>query len=202
MKIFSLQVLINSKNAQLRAFPDQLKNRGKLDVWWEDWGVEGNEIKDFLFCNTPTMCLEKIATELNDHFKGLSICEVKINKTEKEQSGNIDKMKYLPKVLPIFKNIYTDVEFELLPQSSVIYEKDEGGELYIDEIEGISEMRGSLIIPRIKEKGFFFSKDEVLKFDFFKPINSNFLLCTEKVKIFCEKQGYSNVVFLEVGDLI
>jgi len=27
-------------------------------------------------------------------------------------------------------------------------------------------------------------------------------LCTERVKAFCEAQGYENVVFLEVGEIV
>lgn len=44
MKVYSLEIPINSNFAQLRVSPDQEFTK-EIDVWWEDWGVKGNEIK-------------------------------------------------------------------------------------------------------------------------------------------------------------
>lgn len=132
----------------------------------------------------------------------MSSFKFEIKKTDKEKTGNITRLKYLPKENPNLKFIYTSIEIKLLPQSTVEFEEDENGDKYIDEIYGISELHGNMIIPREKGKGFFFNKNEINGYDFFKPLNTGFLLCTEKVKEFCEKKRYTNVVFLEVGDII
>jgi hypothetical protein len=202
MKVYSLEIPINTNYAQLRASTDQEFEEQKIDVWWEHWGVTGNEIKDFIHCNRLETCLEEIANELKINFRGISSFKFDIKKTEKEESGNLKKLKYLPKENPNLKFIYTSVEIKLLPQSTVEFEENENGKKYIEEIYGISELRGDLIIPREEGKGFFFSKNDINGYDFFKPINTGFLLCTERVKEFCEMRKYTNVVFLEVGNII
>ena len=53
-----------------------------------------------------------------------------------------------------------------------------------------------------KRQGLFFSSDVIGDFDFFTLINSGFLLCTERVKEFCENNNYENVAFLEMGEII
>jgi len=67
---------------------------------------------------------------------------------------------------------------------------------------GIAEMKGEEIIPREIDKGLFFSSQVIGDFDFFTLTNSNHLLCTERVKKFCEESNFENVCFLEVGDII
>ena len=63
-------------------------------------------------------------------------------------------------------------------------------------------MNGGIIIPREEGKGIFFSKQVVGNYDFFTLKGSGHSFCTERVKAFCEAQGYENVVFLEKGDII
>ncbi|WP_449023143.1 imm11 family protein [Prevotella pallens] len=48
----------------------------------------------------------------------------------------------------------------------------------------------------------FFSSNLVSNYDFFSLKNSGFLLCTERVKEFCENNNCKNVVFLEMGDIV
>ena len=198
MKVYSLQVPINANYAKLKADLNQDYNMNPINVWWEEWNVDGNEVKDFLNCNRATIAKQSVANELNERFMGLSLHNVNIIRTEREKSSK-RKLKWLPDEDPILKFIFTTIELKLLSQSSVKYSD---GSKYLSEIDGISELRGNLIIPRVEGKGFFFSSHDINGYDFFKPENTRFLLCTENVKEFCEKQGYTNIVFLEVGDIV
>ncbi|XTB53598.1 hypothetical protein LDK11_02500 [Fusobacterium nucleatum] len=49
-----------------------------------------------------------------------------------------------------------------------------------------------------KEKGIFIQQKEIQNFDFFRIEKSYPLLCTENVKEYIEKKGFS----LEIGDVI
>ena len=66
----------------------------------------------------------------------------------------------------------------------------------------MSELKGEEIIPREKDKGIFFDKEVINGYDFFTLQNTNLLLCTERVKEFCENKASNNIIFLEMGDII
>ena len=99
-------------------------------------------------------------------------------------------------------NIYSKIYIPILPQSTVIIEKRANGEEYIDSYIGVESIIGEKHILREKEKGIFIQRKEIQNFDFFRIEKSYPLLCTENVKKYIEKRGFSNVVFLEVGDVI
>jgi hypothetical protein len=37
--------------------------------------------------------------------------------------------------------------------------------------------------------------------DIFKPMDTNYLFCTENVKEYCMEKEYTNIIFLEVGEI-
>ena len=201
MKVYQIKIPVNSNYAMLRSDPDKGGwDSDSIDVWWDDWIAKGNEIKDFIACIGSIICLENVATELCERFRGLSLFDINIIRTEKDISAK-RKLKYLPDYDPIVKGIRTTIGLKLLPYSTVTFEEI-GGIKYIHKVEGIAELRGNLLIEREEGKGFFFSKSDLSGYDFFKPENSNYLFCTEEVKKFCEEQNYSNVAFLDVGDAV
>ena len=197
-KVYQIEIQMSDEYAELRANPNQsIPNDKIFDVYWENWNVRGNLIADFVFCIYHNICKESVFETLQENFTGLKQAPLNFKKTPQEETAkNIKRLKWLPREFVPLVKIYTDVEIELLPQSTVTYE----GEC-IKEINGISKQQGNLIIPREKDKGFFFDKASV-KSDFFKPTNTDFFLCTERVKEFCEEQKYENVLFLEVGDIV
>ena len=202
MKVYQIEVQMSDEYAELRPNPNQsIPNDKIFDVYWEDWNVRGNLIADFVFCAYHCICKESVFETLQENFTGLKQVPLNFKKNPKEETAkNINRLKWLPKVFVPLVKIYTDTEIELLPQSNVTYEIIDDVK-FIKEINGISKQRGNLIIPREKDKGFFFDKADV-KSDFFKPTNTNFILCTERVKEFCKKQKYENVIFLEVGNIV
>jgi hypothetical protein len=85
-----------------------------------------------------------------------------------------------------------------------VVEEEDNGKIRktLKDIKGIAKLEDGIMVPREKEQGFFVSKEEIGGYDFFHPEDSSFCLCTEKVKQFIESKGYTNVYFLEVGDII
>jgi hypothetical protein len=206
MKIYQLTITINDLFAQVRMNPNQSIQQGQaIAALWDDWDVRGNKISDFVFSVGYNICKKTVFKELSERFSSIKSFDLQWTKNPKEITAkNISRLKWLPQETVDLKIIYTDKEMSLLPESSVKY-TIEDDEIYIDSetLDGIAEMRGDLIIPRKKNKGFYFDKNEVQGFDFFKPKHTGgYLFCSENVKRFCEEREYTNVVFLEIGETI
>ncbi len=182
MKVFKLTINANSKDfAILRPSNKQnIKEIDLLDVWWDDWGSGGNKIGDFVFCYGINVCKTTIFKVLKENFKELNGVDLKYNKTEKEiNAKNPKRLKWLPKEEIPLQAFFSPKSFDCLSQSTVII-----SERGIEEITGIAELRGNLIIPREENKGLFFSSNAIGDYDFFTLTNSGFLLCNfVKIKI-------------------
>ncbi|WP_404811895.1 hypothetical protein ACIRNY_09390 [Capnocytophaga canimorsus] len=199
MKVYKLANYVNSKYAILRPSNKQnVRDVDTLDVWWDDWCSGGNKIGDFVFCYGVKICRKSVFNLLSDTFQSLKMVKLDYKKTEKElKAKDIKKLKWLPQETVDLVAFFSPKFIDCLPQSSVI--RDNEG---IDEIIGVEELRGNIIIPREQGKGLFFDNKQIQNHDFFTLGGTNLLLCTEKVKEFCENQNYENVVFLEMGEII
>lgn len=200
MKIYSISSYVGKDGfAVLRPDNKQnIKEVNTLDVWWDDWCSGGDKIGDFVYCGAINVCKTIIFEQLRENFKELKSVALRYNKTEKELNAkNIKYLKWLPKETIPLTAFYSPMNLDCHPQSTIV--RSERG---IEEMIGVAELRGGGIIPREQGKGLFFDSDVVGNLDIFSLTNSGFLLCTERVKEFCENQGYKNVVFLEMGEII
>lgn len=201
MKIYRLSSSVSGKGefAVLRPSNKQnIKEVDVLDVWWDDWCSGGDKIGDFVSCGAINVCKTAVFETLIENFKELKNVELRYNKTEKELNAkNIKRLKWLPKETIPLTAFFSPISFDCLPQSTIV--TNERGMI---KFIGVAELRGNLVIPREQGKGLFFSSDVIGDFDFFTLINSGFLLCTERVKEFCENNNYENVAFLEMGEII
>ena len=200
MKVYNIKSYASNEGfAILRPNNSQnVKNVDYLDVWWDDWGSGGDKIGGFIFCYGVNVCKNSIFNALANNFKELKGVPLKYNKTEQElKAKNIKRLKWLPKEEIPLKAFFSPKQFVSLPHSTITI-----SERGIEKMEGVAELRGNLIIPREQGKGLFFDSKIVSGYDFFNLTNSNYLLCTERVKKFCEEQKYENVVFLECGDIV
>jgi hypothetical protein len=200
MKVYNIKSYTSTESfAILRPSNKQnVRNVDCLDVWWDDWGSGGDKIGDFVFCYGINVCKSSVFETLTNNFAELKGVPLKYNKTEKELTAkNLNRLKWLPKEEIPLKAFFSPKQFDCLPQSTLIM-----SERGIEQLDGVAELRGNLVIPRKTGKGLFFSSMVVSDYDFFNVANSNCLLCTERVKKFCEEQKYDNVVFLEYGDIV
>jgi hypothetical protein len=55
---------------------------------------------------------------------------------------------------------------------------------------------------RVPEQGLFVSKIDLGDADIFRVANFRYILCTDRVKEFIEREGFSNVKFLEYGEVL
>lgn len=202
MKVYRIVIDINPLYAHIHAQLGQNLSEG-IKVMWDDWIAKGNTIPDFVY-SAYTICRKEIANDLQKHFKGLKLVELIFEKNPKELiSQNRNRLKWLPKENIELIGIDTNIEVPVLPQSTLQFGiSGQTGKEYIKEIIGAEALKGNRIIPRELGKGVFFNIEDVGSYNFFKPITFPFLLCTEEVKSYIQKKKYSNIIFLEVGNII
>lgn len=203
MKIYKIRPLSNPIYASIHAQMRQPFEKGeRIRVTWNDYLSKGNLVPDFLY-SSYVICKREIAMELKQRFEKLEIGELEWHKNPKEiVAKNIHRLRWLPREEVDLVHIYSKINIPILPQSTVIIEKKANGEEYIDSYIGVESIIGTKHILREEEKGIFIQQKEIKNFDFFRVEKSYPLLCTENVKEYIEKRGFSNVLFLEVGDII
>lgn len=204
MKVYRILVGINPKYAHIHAQMGQDLSLGYIQVMWDDWLAKGNVIPDFVF-SAYTICRKEIAEDLKSNFNGINTINLFWKKNPKELAAKDTKrLKWLPKENVEMLCIFSDVSIPILPKSTVKYGfSGQTGRNCIKNVIGGATLQGDDIVPREKGMGLFFSSKDIGDYNFFKPIDaSSFLLCTETTKIYIENQQYSNILFLEVGDII
>jgi hypothetical protein len=187
-----LAVDTNSDYAQIRQNPNQsIKSGNPIKIMWEDWGVKNNIIGDFIFNIGYRMCKENVAIELCNKFNTLKTFDVKWTLNPKEiNAKNKSRLKWLPKEDVNIKIIYTNTEIPISEKSSVKYEiSDRKKYIPYKSLEGISKLQGDIIIPRERDKGFYFNKNDTKGLDVFSPEDTGYIFCTEKVKNFVKKKN-------------
>ena len=201
MKIYKITSIVGNEGfACMRQSNKQyVREVEVLDVWWDDWCSGGKKIGDFVECMGADICKVSVFEELHRHFNTIKSVPLRINKTQKELTAkNPKQLRWLPQEEVPLVAFYPTEYFDCLPQSTIV----RGGERGIEEFVGVADLRGDILIPREEGKGIFFSKEVVGDYDFFTLKGSGLELCTQRVKAFCEAQGYENVVFLEMGDIV
>ena len=203
MKIYKIRPLSNPIYASIHAQMRQPFEQGeRIRVTWNDYLSKGNLVPDFLY-SSYVICKREIAMELKQKFKSLEIGELEWHKNPKEiVAKDIRRLRWLPKEEVDLVHIYSKINIPILPQSTVIMSKGNDGKNWIKEYIGEETLFGTKHTPREFGKGIFIDKRDLGDFDFFRIEKSTFLLCTENVKKYIEKREFSNVLFLEVGDVI
>jgi hypothetical protein len=203
MKIYDLSVGLNLNHAQLRIALSQSIEYGKpIEIMWQNLGVTGNKVNDFIFCVNYVCCKENIAKELYKEFPELEYFDtIWIRNLNEIDAEDKIKLVWLPKKNINIKILYTHNEIKYLKRSSVTIDIIEG-QNYMD-IVGVEQNYGNKIIPRQKGKGLYFSKKDIKGRNIFKPVGTNSrILCTENVKQFCIGKNYTNIIFYEYGEVI
>ena len=203
MKIYKIRPLSNPIYASIHAQMRQPFEQGEqIRVTWNDYLSKGNLVPDFLY-SSYVICKREIAMELKQRFEKLEIGELEWHKNPKEiVAKDIRRLRWLPKEEVDLVHIYSKINIPILPQSTVIMSKGNDGKNWIKDYIGEETLFGTKHTPREFGKGIFIDKRELGDFDFFSIEKSYPLLCTENVKKYIEKRRFSNVLFLEVGDVV
>jgi hypothetical protein len=195
-------------------------HNGNVEPLIMEWEPDSNCVGDFTW---PALDKDIVVTEntgkaLLQRFKGIVLGPVEMIQNiqpeiiEKEKKKGIKRI-ILPYTGPKLYNMYVsnwvDIDFE---KSSYSIELDDNGnEIY--NIEGIERIEAKYDrlekkitkqrINRDQSKGIFINYVDLSGVEIFR-INQApaSVFCTDNVKVFIEARNYSNVQFLEVGDML
>lgn len=172
---------------------------------WNNFGADNKKIADFIPTFFDLVVKEEIADLLTENFIGIKKREIEIvDKVTDVMKKR--RLKWYPIDVPNLAMLEVTKRVSILPSSTmdIVEEEDNNGKIRktLNDVIGIAELDDGIIIPREKGKGFFVSSEEIGNADFFHPEDSSFCLCTEKVKQFIENKCYTNVYFLEAGDVV
>lgn len=223
MKVFDISVLVGNEYAELlnlwidwpaqtcrncgQAIPPIENYVRHIDVEWADGS---DVIGDFVFALMgPIVVKSEIADELLQRFRGFVKGELRMPdhpnlRKPTRVTKRTPKRVWLPYEGPELCYIKITKDVPLLPLSTVNVESicDECGSIVYESFEGIERHDSREHVARTPGKGFFFDEDAVGDSDFFRPEFTGFTLCTDTARQFMLDRGYTNVEFLEVGDII
>jgi len=176
----------------------------RLIVEWDDGS---DVIGDFTFAIGELVCTERVFKKLRRELRGL-----KSRPLEMHDHPSLYRPKrrtrrtrvWLPYDGPPLCALEFPHEVELLPESTVVVEStcNVCGRMIYADFVGVETRRGFQRIPRKAGKGFFVSAATVGDSDFFTIRNTRLKLCTTRVREFVEEQGYTNLEFLEAGNIV
>jgi len=206
MKIYQLITISDSQYAHIHAQMGQdVSSCKKLKVTWDNYLAKGNRISDF--CHSSyIICLRSIALDLMSKYNGLTCIELLWDKNPLEIiSKNRRRLKWLPTEYVDYVHLVSTIEIPVLNISTVKYEPSIiNGEPCISEMFGVSEysLAERQVTERKPQMGIFIESTLVENYDFFRPVNTPILLCKESVKNDLMIKQYTNLIFLEVGEII
>jgi hypothetical protein len=207
MKLYQLYVDFDGQYARLSPSHslNEIEPEPKKFIW-NNFGADDKKIADFVPAFFDIIVKEEVGDILLDKFKGIEKRSIKII----EKVTDIKKkkrLKWYPLEYPNLVLLKMTKRVTILPESTVKIqiEMENGIERKVfesDSIIGIAKLEDGKIIPRENGKGFYVDKNEIIGYDIFHPEDSGIWLCTNKVKTFCEKEKFTNVYFLEAGDIV
>ena len=172
-----------------------------------EWEPGSDLIGDFVKCLGPLVTRASVARELAATFTGIEIGPIELHDHPalyRPKKRTRRRQVWLPYEGPDLAVIRPGVEVGLHPTSTVTVESACAtcASVTYSAFLGIERVRGDRRIPREPEQGLFFAPDALAGHDFFRVEHTGLDLCTDRFKEHVEARGYTNVEFLEVGNVV
>ena len=150
------------------------------------WEHPGRPIADFIFCYGHDVVQRRIASEFLRVEPAFDLEELDFG-DDPDRDADLVILNPTHLVDP-------------LPQSTLVIDEqcEACGAIDYDELVGVEDEDE----PREPGKGFFVAAQDVSGHLFFRPRHTGLLLCTDEGRRWVENQTYSNVQFLEYGELV
>ena len=180
---------------------------GRLIVEWD----EGSDrIADFTNAVGAIVTKEAIADELMARFKGLAKRKIEffdhpdLRRPAPGSRRAKEKRVWLPYQGPPLCELVFTHTVGLLEQSTVEIESvcPACGRIVYASIEGIEEYQGPRRRRRKRGAGFFVSPESLAGHEVFRPRDTLYQLCTTGVRKFIEQRKWTNIEFLEAGEIV
>lgn len=176
-----------------------------------EWEPGATAVGDFTIAfPRGVLVTERVAVELSEQFEGIAFGPVgftedpKLARTKKTRVPRIR----LPYVGPSLSYIYP--EAEVRPNLShstfeIDHENQKDGALGnligVERIEWVE--RRPKLVERVPGKGLFINNCDFGGADIFRVVDfPNWIFCADRVRIYVLEKGYTNVGFLEMGNVL
>ena len=176
-----------------------------------EWEPGATAVGDFtLAFPRGVVVTERVAVELSAQFEGITfgpVCFYEDPKLVRTKKIKVPQIR-LPYVGPPLSYIYPEAEVPPnLSQSSFdIDEKNQkdgalGNLMGVERVEWVE--RRPKLVERIPGKGLFVDKHDVGGIDIFRVLDfPNWIFCADRVRRYVLDKGYTNVGFLEMGNVL
>ena len=214
-----MRVPIDSGYAELLVLHDRPKsgeilcaacgNRFDVDPLRVEWDEGSEKIADFVSARAHVVVreavLDEIATVCRGWRKGAVEMPDHPNLRRPLAPGRGAKRRvWLPYEGPQLVELVPTLDVEILPQSTVVidWSCQTCGRIVYKAFNGIERRDSRTFTPRVAGQGLFFENRLLTGAVIFRPKYSGLLLCSDGAREFIQSRGYSNIEFLEVGELV
>ncbi len=218
--VWQIQVPVGSGFAELLVLHDQQpqapvvcevcgrrSDSGPLRV---EWDQGSDAIADFTFARGHIVIKEQVADQLALRCSGFRKGPVEMpdHPNLHRPSGPRARRKrqvWLPYEGQALCELLVTHEVDMRSESTAVVEHicHACGRIIYAAFNGIERKNSRGRTPRESGKGLFFTAASIEgDAEIFRPRFTGLTLCTTKVKEYIEQQGYTNVEFLEVGELV
>lgn len=181
--------------------------RETLTVEWEDGS---DQIGDFVHAGAEIILQDRVAKQLRRIATGFTAAAIafydhpNLRKPATVPDDDTETRIWLPYKGPTLSQLIVDRKVALADRSTVEIDRicESCSTIRYKRILGVEKKTRSIAKPRVDGKGLFVHADDLKGDGIFSPIGTSLTLCTNKVKVFMESEGFSNVEFLEYGDVI
>ncbi len=180
-----------------------------------EWEPSATLVGDFTMPSPSDLMAKRTVAEelLNEGFKGIEFGPVEMVVNRDHKRGRPRSMIQLPYDGPELVDLYVMHQTHANLERSTMKIKgyDKGRPTY--ELEGVERIEprkwdrsaGELErvhIPRTPGMGIYVNSDALNDHDFFRVNEAWWILCTNRVKEFILKRGYTNIALFEVGETV
>lgn len=197
----------------------RIDSEGKVEPLIMEWEVDSDHIGDFTWpsLDKDIVVTEKVGKTLIEHFSGFILGAVEMVQNVSSKKITIEKKRgkrrvVLPYTGPRLFNLYVTkwIDMDSNKSSFTVTSEDSGSKTYniygLEKIEAKYDKINKKTIysrsPRIPGKGIYINSSDLNGVDIFRirqvPAS---IFCTDKVKMFIEKEKFSNIHFLEMGNI-
>lgn len=175
-----------------------------------EWDDGGDQIADFVHCGARCLLRRTVAEQIVTRFEGAAIRAVQYIDHPKlyRPKGRTKRVRvWLPYDGPELVELVWTRRVVASPLSTMRIKKQcpACGSVSLDgayACEGIETWQGLVHTPRDPTRGIFVSKDQMAGSDFCWIRGTGRRLFTDRVKEFLEAQKFTNLRFLEIGNVI
>lgn len=179
----------------------------QLTVEWDDGS---DQIGDFVHAGADIILQTRVAEQLRQISSGFSYSDVtfydhpNLRAPSTALTNDRNRRVWLPYNGPSLSQLLVERKVRLAEQSTAEIDHvcETCTRIRYKRIFGVERKSHRISQPRVEGQGLFIVAEDLKGDEVFSPIGTSLTLCTSRVKEFIESRNFTNIEFLNYGDLI